>query len=206
MNVPGDFVGIGTSATNQFKKWPGMAKTYSSIVYRPAMTMHNHDGAFIGGPFVLSETSHWRPVPVSRHKLIRALHDYVISLGVPVMFGKRVTSYQDSLHEKRPCVVIEGGERFEADIVVAADGVGSKVGEAMGTRDSQAIGSGWSVYRVTYPTEDLQKDPFLAEQYRFQDGDMDYCQVFMSSEGQMIVLVSRELVTWLFTHKVNNTA
>lgn len=182
-----------------------MAETYSNIVYRPAMTMHTHDGIFIGGPFELSETSHYRPVPVGRPKLIKALYDYVVSLGIPVIFNQLVTEYHDSHTEERPYVMTSSGERFEADVVVAADGVGSKVTKAIGGTDMKAVSSGWSVYRVTYPTRILETDNFLAEQYRFQEGDPDYCQVFMSAEGQMIILVSRELVTWLFTHKVNKS-
>ena len=111
----GDFVGIGPSVTNQFQKWPGMAATYSSIIYRPAMTMFAHDGTFVGGPFVLSESSHYRPVPVSRPKLIRALYDYATSLGIPILFGKRVVDYEESNETNRAYAITDKGERFEAD-------------------------------------------------------------------------------------------
>ena len=85
-HIIGDFVGIGPSVTAQFDKWPGMQETYSNIIYRPAMTLLTHDGTFIGGPFELSEVSDWRPVPVARPKLIKALYDYAISLNIPITF------------------------------------------------------------------------------------------------------------------------
>ena len=195
-------MGIGPSVTNQFQKWPGMAETYSNIIYRPAMTLLVHDGTFVGGPFQLSETSDYRPVPVSRPKLIRALYDYAISLSIPIMFGKRVVDYGEPDETSRAYAVTNEGERFEADLVVAADGIGSKVGKIMIGKDVKAISSGYSVYRVTYPTEILQADPFLAKQYPLRNGDPDYCEVYMSSKGQMITLISPELTTWLFTHKV----
>ena len=188
--------------TNQFQKWPGMQKTYSSIIYRPAMTLLTHDGTFVGGPFELSEASDYRPVPVGRPKLIRALYDYATSLGIPIMFGKRVVDYGESNETSRAYAVTDKGERFEADVVVAADGIGSKVGKVMIGKEVKAISSGFSVYRVTYPTELLQADPFLAKQYPLRDGDPDYCEVYMSPRGQMITLISPELTTWLFTHKV----
>jgi 2-polyprenyl-6-methoxyphenol hydroxylase-like FAD-dependent oxidoreductase len=181
-----------------------MAQTYSSIVYRPAMTMYTHDGVFVGGPFELSEESHFRPVPVGRPKLVTALYDYAVSLGIPVTFGHRVVDYAESSDDGRAWAVTDQGKRFEADVVVAADGIGTKTGKIMTTGDAKAISSGWSVYRVTYPTKILQEDPVLAEQYRLREGDLDHCQVFMSSKGQIIILVSPELVTWLFTHEVSN--
>jgi len=179
-----------------------MAKTYSSIIYRPAMTMYTHDGTFVGGPFELSESSHWRPVPVSRPKLIRALYDCATSLGIPIIFGKYVVEYEESDEKNRAYATTDKGERFEADVVVAADGIGSKVFKITGGKEVKAISSGWSVYRVTYPTRLLQKDPFLAAQYPLRSGDLDHCQVYIGPQGQMIILVAPELTTWLLTHKV----
>lgn len=167
------------------------------------MDMYTHDGIFVGGPFELSEESHYRPVPVGRPKLVRAMYDYAVSLGISITFGHRVVDYVESSEGDQACAITETGERFEADIVVAADGIGSKVGKVMVAKDAKAISSGWSVYRVTYPTKVLQEDPILAERYHLGDGDFDYCQVFMSSKGQVIILVSPELVTWLFTHEVS---
>ena len=200
--MTGDFVGIGPSVTNQFQKWPDMKKTYSSIVYRPAMNLFAYDGTFVGGPFQLSEASHYRPVPVSRPKLIRALYNYVTSLGIPVIFGKRVVDYEESDETNRAYAVTDKGERFEADVVVAADGIGSKVAKVMIGENVKAISSGYSVYRVTYPTKLLQEDPFLAEQYPLREGDPDYCQVYIGPTGQMIILVAPENTTWLYTHEV----
>lgn len=200
--MAGDFVGIGPSVTKQFQKWPGVAKTYSSIVYRPAMTLLTHDGTFVGGPFELSEASDYRPVPVSRPKLIRALYDFAASLGIPILFGKRVVDYEESDETNLAYAITDKGERFEADIVVAADGIGSKVGKIMTGREVKAMSSGFSVYRVTYPTKLLLEDPFLAEQYPLQKDDPDYCQVYISPKGQMIILVAPELTTWLLTHEV----
>lgn len=179
-----------------------MQETYSSIIYRPAMTLLIHDGTFIGGPFELSESSDYRPVPVGRPRLIKALYDYTTSLGIPVTFGKRVSDYEESSETSRAYAITDKGERFGGDVVIAADGIGSKVGKVMIGKEIKAISSGFSAYRVTYPTNLLQADPFLAEQYPLRNGDPDYCEVYMSPQGQMITLISPELTTWLLTHKV----
>ena len=166
------------------------------------MTLLTHDGALLGGPFELSETSDYRPVPVHRPKLITALYNYAISLGISVLFDKRVVDYGESNKTNRAYVMTDKGERLEADVVVAADGIGTKVGNAMGGKAAKAMSSGYSVYRVSYPTEHLQRDELLARQYSFRNGQPDYCEVYIGPNGNMIILVSPKLTTWLFTHKV----
>lgn len=199
----GDFVGIGPSVTKQFKKWPGMDATYKSIVYNPDLTMLTHEGESLGGPFLLSETSDYRPVPVARPKLIKALYEYTVSLGIPVFFGKRVVEYQESSADKLAYAITDKGERFEADLVVAADGIGTKAGQITSGKTTQAFSSGQSIYRVTYPTSILQQDTFLAEKYPFPPGQTDYCEVYLSPKGTMIILVSPETTTWLLAHEVS---
>ncbi|KAK6382281.1 hypothetical protein LTS17_004168 [Exophiala oligosperma] len=195
----GDFLGIGPSAINHFQKWPPMAENYRNIIYKPDMIMYTYDGTLIGGPLRLSEASHWRPVPVSRPKLARALYDHALSLGIPIMFGKRIAEYGES--EDKAYAIDDRGERFDADVVVAADGIGTKAGKIVPGK-AKAVSSGWSVYRVSYPTMILQEDPVLSKYYSFHTEDQpDYCDVFMSPKGQVIILVSRDLTTWLFTHE-----
>lgn len=178
-----------------------MAETYRNIIYRPDMIMYTYDGTFIGGPLRLSEASHWRPVPVSRPKLVRSLYDYATSLGIPIVFGKRIVEYGES--EDKAYAIDDQGRRFDADVVVAADGIGTKAGMIVPGR-GKAVSSGWSVFRVSFPTTVLRGDPLLSEYYAFHTEDQpDYCDVFMSPKGQVIILVSRELTTWLFTHEVS---
>ena len=201
-SIEGDFVGIGPSVVDQFHKWPPMAETYSSIVYQPAMKLLTYDGTFLGGPFLLSESSHYRPVPVSRPKLISALYDYASSLGIEVLFNKRVVKYEDSNETNRAYAITDKGERFEADVVVAADGIGSKTGRATSGKEPNTMSSGYSVFRVTYPTSILQEDPFLAEQYRLEPGEPDICDVYIGPRGNVIILVAPDITTWLFVHEV----
>ena len=179
-----------------------MPDTYRSIIYQPEMIMYTHDGHLIGGPFTLSEASHWRPVPVSRPKIVKSLYDYAVSLDIPVIFGKRVIDYGESDETNQAYAITDEGERMEADIVVAADGIGSKASKAMVSHEVKAISSGWSAYRVTYPTAILHEDPMLAKHYKFLGDEPDYCDAWMSPQGQVIILVSRETTTWLFTHEV----
>lgn len=85
----------------------------------------NTTASFWGGSFSIQECVDHLPTPVSRPKLIAALYGFVKLLGIPVTFGKKVVDYRESLEDSRAGVVAEQGEKFEADLVIAADGMGS---------------------------------------------------------------------------------
>lgn len=202
LTIAGDFVGIGPSVTKQFEKWPGMMQTYRDSIYRSDLFLLAHDGKQLGGPFHLSEKSDYRPVPISRTILVQSLYDYAISLGIPVLFSKKVATYGESDDGTRAFVVTESNERLEADLVIAADGIGTKATAITNGKEIRAFSSGQSVYRVTYPTELLKQNSFLSNVYTFGPGQPDYCEVYLSLKGTMIILVSPETTTWLFTHVV----
>lgn len=202
-STTGDFVGIGPSVVNQFQKWPPMAEKYRSIIYQPAMNLLSYDGTLLGGPFLLSEASHYRPVPVSRPKLIQALYDQAISFGITVHFNKRIVQYQESDETNRVYAITDTDERFDADVIVAADGIGSKSHKIIVGKEPTTMSSGYSVFRVTYPTSILQEDPFLAEQYQLRPGEPDFCEVYIGPRGNVIILVAPDITTWLFVHEVS---
>lgn len=57
------------------------------------------------------------------------LYDYAKSIAVEIRLGQRVTGYWECEENGRAGVVLADGERIEADVVVAADGVRSKARE-----------------------------------------------------------------------------
>lgn len=200
--LPGDFVGIAPSATRQFKKWPGVSDIYKSIIYRPALAMFKHDGELIGGPFSIKEGIDHLPTPVSRPKLIQMLYEYVQLLGIPITFGKVAVGYYELPQCNRAGVVTDKGEHIEADLVIAADGVASKSWKVVSGEENPPRNSGFSVFRVAYPTNLIYQDPLLKEQYDLKEGDDDICQLFLGENTHGIILVSPKITTWMFTHKV----
>ena len=197
-------MGIAPSATKQFKKWPGMMETYLDIIYRPCMTMFRHDGELIGGPFSIKEGTDDLPTPVSRPKLIGALYEYATSLGIPVAFGKRVVDYYEILEANKAGATTDQGEQFEADLVIAADGVGSLSWKAVCGEVNKPKSSGFSVYRVAYCTKTAFEHPSVKKTFALRDDGDDICHLYLGKNTHGIVLVSPEITTWMLTHKVNH--
>jgi 2-polyprenyl-6-methoxyphenol hydroxylase-like FAD-dependent oxidoreductase len=142
---------------------------------------------------------------VSRPKLIAALYGYVKLLGIPVTFGKKVVDYWESLENSRAGVVTEQGEKFEADLVIAADGVGSISWKQTASNVEEPQSSGFSVYRVAYPTSLTYENPMLAEKYQLTEDDDDICNLFLGKNTHGIILVARDTTTWMLTHKVGES-
>lgn len=180
-----------------------MAEMYRSIIYRPALALYKHDGELIGGPFSIKEGIDHIPTPVSRPKLIKMLYNYVTMLGISVTFGQTVVDYFEVPGESRAGAITDKGDQFEANLVIAADGVGSQSWKAVSGEQEKPISSGFSVYRVAYPTKRTYENPFLAEQYALKEGGDDICQVFLGKNTHGIVLVAPDITTWFLTHKVS---
>lgn len=65
--------------------------------------------------------------------------------------------------DETPAVLIDGGERIEADVIVGADGIKSVVRKSAGL-DTDAIirDSGLDVTRANIPEEVMKSDPLTA--------------------------------------------
>lgn len=178
-------------------------QSYLSIVYRPRMSIFKHDGELLGGPFSIKEGVDDLPTPVSRPKLIRTLFDYTASLGIPTTFGKRVVDYREDLTINRAWAVTDHGEHFEADLVLAADGVGSLSWKSVQAEAVEIRSSGYAVYRVAYPTAKAYEDPVVAKTFTLPNDGEDLCHLYLGRNTHGIVLISNDITTWMLTHKVS---
>ena len=141
------------------------------------------------------------PTPVSRPKLISSLFDYVNKLNIPIEWGKCVCQYYEIIEAAKAGVITESGERFEADLVIAADGVGTKSWQAVAGEVTKPKSSGFSVYRVAYPTKRAYEDPAVAQKFAIPDGGDDITHLYLGEDTHAIILVSPETTTWFLTHK-----
>jgi 2-polyprenyl-6-methoxyphenol hydroxylase-like FAD-dependent oxidoreductase len=173
-----------------------------SIIYRPCMNIFRHDGELIGGPFSIKEGADDLPTPVSRPKLIDALHDYVMSLGIPLTWGQRIVDYFEDLEANKGGCISESGERFEADLVIAADGVSSFSWKIVSGQNEEPKSSGFSVYRVAYPTKLAYKDSLVKKTFALPDNGDDICHLYLGKDTHSIALVSPDTTTWMLTHRV----
>lgn len=89
-------------------------------------------------------------------------------VGINVQYGKRAIRYidADSKQGTTAAVEFDNGEIMEADVVIAADGVGGHSTKATLGREVPARSTGHAIYRAAFPVEILLSDTEMAERFK----------------------------------------
>ena len=103
----------------------------------------------------------------SRPKFHRMLYEQLGQIGLEVEFDKDVVDYFEDEDRGRAGVVLSGGTRLEADLVVAADGVRGKSWSLVAGQPVPARSSGDAMFRVAFPVEHVLSDPEILKRFPF---------------------------------------
>jgi 2-polyprenyl-6-methoxyphenol hydroxylase-like FAD-dependent oxidoreductase len=93
------------------------------------------------------------------------MSDQAKRIGIFVEYGKRAVEYYEDAAGQKAGVVLENEERIEADLIIAADGIGSKSSIITMGKEVRARSSGSSIYGGTIPIEVVQADPLMSERF-----------------------------------------
>lgn len=107
-----------------------------------------------------------------------ALLSQVKSLGINVTFGMKVIDYFDNSEKQRAGVILENGEKIEADIVVAADGIGTKSNKLVNGGDDRAYSSGISIFRTSFPAELTMSDHEIRNRWPLLEGGIPHLEIW----------------------------
>ncbi|RDL35133.1 Uncharacterized protein BP5553_07064 [Venustampulla echinocandica] len=96
---------------------------------------------------------------VHRAHFHTALYERALELGVTVKVASRVEEYDTAA----PSLKLANGEEFNADLIVAADGVKSAARKlVLGGKDAPVRSTGFAAYRATVDVEKMKADPELS--------------------------------------------
>ncbi|KEQ97889.1 hypothetical protein AUEXF2481DRAFT_62949, partial [Aureobasidium subglaciale EXF-2481] len=121
-------------------------------------------------------------------------------LGIPIYLGKRAQEYFED--ETQAGIVLEGGEKVYADVVIGSDGVRSKARQLVLGYDDRPKPSGYAVFRAWFPNTDMMADArtrkFCANGDTFQGWiGPDVHFLFSTIKGG-------KDCCWVMTHKDDN--
>lgn len=148
------------------------------------------------GTFPLGDTQ-YPSLVIYRSKLHELLHDYATDLGIKIEFGNAGTEYFET--QDRGGVVFSDGRRLEADVVVAADGVGSKSWGLVLGDETRPMSSGFVLYRVTFPVAETLKNPTIAKEF---EGHKARGFLHAGPGAHMITYKTEKDICWLLTCRV----
>ncbi|EQB49739.1 hypothetical protein CGLO_10891 [Colletotrichum gloeosporioides Cg-14] len=169
--VTGDSFLVGPSGLATLKCYPSMLQEYhdGKIAWDNFLSFRRPDGAPLMPPQELEYNRNDVPphaawplrvkAMVSRAGFTNMLHDQCRRLGIPITFGANVVDYTEN--GDAAFAITDDGRTFTADIIVAADGLGTKSHKVIIGESVRALPTGSVVFRSFY-RPDPEKSPNLA--------------------------------------------
>ncbi|KAG8158508.1 hypothetical protein KVR01_011630 [Diaporthe batatas] len=152
MKRQGDVIQIGANATRLMESWGNVLED----VKNTSTTPETLDIMNKGGKVLLKQNLHKEydgyPNAYGKRALIQAkLYEYAMSLGVEVRLGSPAVDVFET-GDFAGCSV--AGQTFQADLLIAADGVHSKTRKHVTGFGDRPKKSGFAVYRSWFPLDD----------------------------------------------------
>lgn len=123
-----------------------------------AMLLATREGRSLIGPWTVGPPVHADRAYLPTRALVQ--HALAEALGEPVQLGRRATGIEQ--RDERACVTFDDGQRVEADLLVAADGIRSTTGTAVIGNPPKDRGYG-GVLALSDPVDGPRLDGVAAE-------------------------------------------
>ncbi|KAK7943969.1 uncharacterized protein PG986_013082 [Apiospora aurea] len=212
----GDFFMIAPQVVNHIKTWPDMADENDRIAADPRVSFHRNTGERISGPSPFSFDKgkgnndadeldptrrfhfHHRP------KFLQMLISQLERIGVQIEYGCRAAEFYEGADKAG--VRLGDGRTIEADVIVAADGIGTKSHTLVNGQDIRAWPSGLAGFRAAFPADVIADDAEVSEQTKILDDGHPHFQLFHGLGLHMTLMRTEDIITWGMTHKDEGTA
>jgi 2-polyprenyl-6-methoxyphenol hydroxylase-like FAD-dependent oxidoreductase len=213
--MSGDMYFMGLSATRFFKHWPELAAEYDEIsLHNCWMETYKHSGEKMIPASLVADRLRAQgldpktpPGTFQMRPLVYAMFVRQLEkLGVDVEYNKRVVDYQEDAEKGKAYAIINDGSRYEADVIIAADGVGSKSQRLVGGQ-VRAISSGRAMWRAAFPIEHLDKNPKVKEHFKLvgPDSKEPIVRTWLAPNSYALTLTRPDTMIWIINHDVTGS-
>lgn len=178
---------MGLSATRFLKHWPQMAQEYDDMSLHDAwIETFKHDGERMIPPMKVAERLRAQgldpktpPGAFQMRPLVYQMFlRQVERLNIPLEYNRKVVDYYEDEERGKGGVITDDGQKYEADVVIAADGVGSK-SQALVGGQVRAKSSGRAMWRAAYPREHIKSNPEVEKFFHMMPGDEPIVRTFL---------------------------
>ncbi|KAF2203821.1 FAD/NAD(P)-binding domain-containing protein [Delitschia confertaspora ATCC 74209] len=213
INTAGDMYFMGLSATRFMKHWPELQQEYKDISLHNAwIETFKHTGEVVIKPLKVADRlrdqgldpdtppGEFQMRPLVYKMFVRQVEKE----GIKIEFNSRVLDYfEDETTGKGGCVTADG-RRYEADVVIAADGVGSKSQKLVGGA-VRAMSSGRAMWRAAFPVKELDKNPEVKEFFRMMPGNEPIVRTWLGPSTYALTLTREDIMVWIMNHDVTGS-
>ncbi|KAI0521877.1 putative monooxygenase [Xylaria bambusicola] len=199
LKLLGDIISFGPNSSRIFQRWPGVAEKMDALSQRSdGLEIKNWLGETLLKQ-VWSKEQEEFGIRFDGHRgeFHEIVYKHALEIGVDIRLGARVEDYFESDDEAG--VVLEGGERITANIVLAAEGVRSPGRKIVLGYEDKPKASGYAVYRVWFDADEIAKDPDL----RFFTDNGDKHVAWLGPDVHFIAasVKNGKDFSWVCTHK-----
>lgn len=187
------------SCVRPLHRWPGFWSRLKQIEVAKQTHVYKHDGTFILEVPYTAGTGEVEGIAVHRNEFHKVLLEFATEIGLEIEFGKTVLRYLENT--QKGSVLLADGTKIEADVVVAADGVGSNSWELVLKEKARAVSSGFAVYRSGYSTALGLANPTI-KQFDESLGGKGWVVGFIGPNAHIVISKSQTKIGWLLTHMV----
>ncbi|KAG2070988.1 FAD/NAD(P)-binding domain-containing protein [Suillus decipiens] len=194
-------ISLGVNAGRILARWGLHEKLWG--VARLSEELHIHD--YLGGLVHVQQM----PMPVfgafsySGHRatIHEILLEHAKSLGIEIRMGHQAVEYWEDEANRKAYVKIQTGETFDADVIVAADGVKSLARKFVIGHHDNPKPSGYAIYRAWFEAEEcgVTTDPLT--DFMSIHGNQLHAWIGKDMHFMAISVLEGKSVCWLITHK-----
>jgi 2-polyprenyl-6-methoxyphenol hydroxylase-like FAD-dependent oxidoreductase len=175
-----------------------MVEENERISYDPWLAWHKITGERVSGPSPLpfraaknttsddqngSDVSAKKPPQRfyrhSRPKFHKMLTEQCHKVGIDVEYGKYVVEYYEKPNINEAGVLLKSGEVVKADVVVAADGIGSKSTKITLDTEVAVRPTGYAIFRTAFPVQMAISDPLIRERFTLMPDGRPIAEMWM---------------------------
>ncbi|GAA5839973.1 hypothetical protein JCM11251_006576 [Rhodosporidiobolus azoricus] len=205
----GDNLGLFPNSGRFVKRWGIHYELSKACAYPDGLCYRRFDGEIIThahapkGGKELGDKNPFKDAPLydtTRADLHRILIDRARELGADLRMGCRVDKHFETAHSAG---VEVSGQKYEADVVLGADGVKSQVRERYLGINDKPLASGYAIFRTSYSADLIRANPVCAH---LVPKDEDARTIWIGPQRHFIIgsTKSGKEIHWLLTHPDND--
>lgn len=204
LKVLGDIISFMPNSGRIFQRWPGMEEKLDPICHKSGALRYK---TWLGEDLF---TQVWEPEEKQygkaynghRGEIHELVFNHALDLGIDIKLGMKVQDYFED--NDKAGVILETGEKFAGDVVLAADGVKSKGRTIVLGYEDKPRPSGYAIYRAWFDSAELAKDPDTA--WMVNDGDKHTAWLGPDIHFLAASVKNGKDFSWVFTHSKCSSA
>ncbi|KAF1968474.1 FAD/NAD(P)-binding domain-containing protein [Bimuria novae-zelandiae CBS 107.79] len=192
----GDIISFDPNGARHFERWPGVIEAMYKVARKTSwLDLYHWKGEFVTRQSFADEKS-WGPrINGHRGELYDIIYQHAKARELDIQLSQRVTDY---FEDDEKAGVVVNGERMEADVVIAAEGVRSRGRKIVLGFDDKPKSSGYAVYRCWFHGNTIKDNALI--RHLVVNGDTH--SGFIGPDLHFLVssLKNGKEFNWVFTH------